>query len=309
VAEHPVDIAHHVTWGSLVLGSPMWRLGVPFVFGPIGGGQVTPKGYQRYFGHYWAREVLRKWTVQRIVPVSPLSRRPVQEAALVLCTNSDTLELVDRMGARKSHLVIDTALPPTYEGGANPRILGTGETLKIVWVGRLLRRKALPLALETLSHIRDIPWHLTIVGGGRWGPRIPGWLRDFQIKDQVNWLGQISWDEVKKEYEKAHLMLFTSLRESSGAQLYEAMGTGLPIVTLNHHGARDMLPDDAAIKVQIGHPAETLRNLASAIRSLAANPAILQGMSVAAINFSATNTWQNKVRQTYELIEESLRAD
>lgn len=35
-----VDLVYHVTWGSLHGGSPLYKLGLPFVFGPVGGGQV-----------------------------------------------------------------------------------------------------------------------------------------------------------------------------------------------------------------------------------------------------------------------------
>jgi glycosyltransferase involved in cell wall biosynthesis len=307
LSEYPFDIVHHVTWGSLVLGSPLWRLGLPFVFGPVGGGQLTPRGYQRYFGGYWWRELARNGAVRRIVPISPLSRRPVRGAHLVLCINTDTLRLVERMGARRSHLIIDAAVPPSYEGGCEPRSLRTGETLRIVWVGRLLRRKGLLLALQALSRIREIPWHLTIVGDGSLGARVPGWLKEFQIEDRVNWLGQISWGEVKREYQKAHVMLFTSLRDSAGNQLYEASACGLPAIVLNHHGARDMLPDSAAIKADVGNPNETISNLSAAIRDLAANPTRVQEMSRAAVEFSATNTWERKVRETYDLIDKSLR--
>ena len=44
------DVVHHVTYGGLHLGSPLWRLPIPLVYGPIGGGQTAPASYWRYFG-------------------------------------------------------------------------------------------------------------------------------------------------------------------------------------------------------------------------------------------------------------------
>lgn len=32
-----VDVVHHVSWGAILGGSELWRLGKPFVFGPAGG--------------------------------------------------------------------------------------------------------------------------------------------------------------------------------------------------------------------------------------------------------------------------------
>jgi hypothetical protein len=34
------DLAHHYSWGALHFGSPLSRLGIPLVFGPVGGGSV-----------------------------------------------------------------------------------------------------------------------------------------------------------------------------------------------------------------------------------------------------------------------------
>ena len=36
------DVSHHVTYASVHVPSQLWRLEIPFVFGPIGGGQTTP---------------------------------------------------------------------------------------------------------------------------------------------------------------------------------------------------------------------------------------------------------------------------
>ena len=47
------DVAHHVTYGGLHLGSMLWRLPIPLVYGPVGGGQTAPASYWRYFGREW----------------------------------------------------------------------------------------------------------------------------------------------------------------------------------------------------------------------------------------------------------------
>ena len=46
-------------WGSLHLGSRLWRLPQPLVYGPIGGGQTAPANYRRYFRPRWPVEKAR----------------------------------------------------------------------------------------------------------------------------------------------------------------------------------------------------------------------------------------------------------
>ncbi|HEV2730006.1 MAG TPA: hypothetical protein VGV15_08240, partial [Terriglobales bacterium] len=44
------QLVHHVTYASVHVPSQLWRLGIPVVFGPIGGGQIAPASMLPYFG-------------------------------------------------------------------------------------------------------------------------------------------------------------------------------------------------------------------------------------------------------------------
>src|SRR5258705_7949801 len=54
------SIAHHVTWGSTQMGSFLYKIGIPYIFGPAGGGQKAPVNFKKYFLHHWAREEKRE---------------------------------------------------------------------------------------------------------------------------------------------------------------------------------------------------------------------------------------------------------
>jgi hypothetical protein len=55
--------AQHVSWGSIQLGSFLYRLDVPFIFGPAGGGQHAPDAFKEYFLEHWSAEEKRKKSV------------------------------------------------------------------------------------------------------------------------------------------------------------------------------------------------------------------------------------------------------
>ena len=86
VAEKPnsYDVVHHVTWGSLHLGSTLWRLKVPMVYGPIGGGQTAPANYWRYFGSEWPAETLQ----DGIYRILAEAKQPKSADNSELCGNS-----------------------------------------------------------------------------------------------------------------------------------------------------------------------------------------------------------------------------
>jgi glycosyltransferase involved in cell wall biosynthesis len=73
-------------------------------------------------------------------------------------------------------------------------------------------------------------------------------------------------------YRSADVFIFTSLRDSFGAQVLEAMGAGLPVVTLDHQGVGTFVPEKAAFKVPVKNPEETVAGLVEAIRTLMVSP-------------------------------------
>jgi glycosyltransferase involved in cell wall biosynthesis len=75
-------------------------------------------------------------------------------------------------------------------------------------------------------------------------------------------------------YERSQVLLFTSLRDTSGNVVLEAMAHGLPVVALDQHGAREILDADSGMKVPILDQAQVVRDLAAALERLALDPAL-----------------------------------
>ena len=149
--------------------------------------------------------------------------------------------------------------------------------LRIFWVGRLVPRKALLLALEALSKISpSIDVSCTIVGDGPQGRYVRDWIAQLNSRERVTWLGQLGWEVAMQVYENHDVLLFTSLRDTGGTQLIEAMGKGLPIVTLDHHGAHVAVPPEAGIKIPVTTPERTVREIAQALECLAREPATVE---------------------------------
>jgi hypothetical protein len=49
------DLAQHVSWGTVSAPPLLWRLPIPFVWGPVGGGQTAPRPFRQYFGDAWRK--------------------------------------------------------------------------------------------------------------------------------------------------------------------------------------------------------------------------------------------------------------
>ncbi|MEZ0486586.1 glycosyltransferase family 4 protein [Fibrella aquatica] len=292
------DLVHHVTYSSLQLGSFMYRVGKPFIFGPVGGGQRVPKSMKQYLGGYYSREVMRdgaSWLFQRL---NPGYYQTMRQADLVLISNADTLKLARQSRPDKPiEQVLDSGIGEEFtslgplERSANPPVMN------LLWVGRLLPRKALELSIHAFSRVNpELPIRLTIVGGqGQIADQVTTYLTRYKVTDRVKWVGHVSYDEVRQYYQQSDAFLFTSLRDSCPTQVTEAMAYSMPVITLAIHGQAELVDGTNGIKVAVNDPEQVVNDLAKAIEWLYYHPAERLEMGRRAYAFSKSQVWDKKI--------------
>lgn len=305
--EWSFDVIHHITLGSLQGGSWLWRLGKPMVFGPVGGGQTAPAAFKQYFGGAWRQEAARSLLRCRMAAWNPVLRGTIRHASATLATNQDTLEIARRLGGKNISLFLDTSLPRDFFPDNLPQ-RKADTCLKLLWVGRLMPRKALQIALEAVSKVNpELPIKLNIVGGGQLEDDVGKWIRHYQVADRVEFHGQLPWEQVKQHYLTSDVFLFTSLRDSFGSQVLEAMAYGLPVVALDHHGVRDFVPKTAGIKIPVTSPEQVTADMAAAIETLYRQPEERLRMGGAGYSFARKHTWESfsqKIERVYRQIQQ-----
>jgi glycosyltransferase involved in cell wall biosynthesis len=288
----------------------MYKLNLPFIFGPVGGGQSAPVEFKCYFGKYWKIEVARNITSRLLLLLNPSTKGALRSANNVLVSNRDTEKLAKKTGARNISLFFDTGLPSSFFPSEVP-LFSYNNVLRILWVGRLMPRKGLKLVLDSLAKVKLlVDFQLTIVGDGEMGIFVNDWLRELDLVNKVTWMGQIPFDEVKEQYIKSDLFILTSLRDSCPAQLLEAMAFGLPVITLDLHGASLAVPDNTGIKIKPTTPEETKEEIANAVIYFSKNKEVLKQMGANAHKYALQQTWEKKVgyvyNNFYQLTEERI---
>jgi len=303
------DLVHHATYSSLQMASWLWRLGKPLIIGPLGGGQQTARSFRQYIPDWFKSETMRNAIGQLLLTGDRNVRQSIRHAALVLTTNQETAAKVRALGAKRVELFLDSGLPDSFLPAEFPT-RQPSPTLRLLWLGRLIHRKALPLVLDALAEVAlRVPFHLTIVGDGPVGPELPELLRQRGLTERVTHRGALPWTAVREVFLTHDVFLFASLRDSFASQFLEAMGTGLPIITLNHQGARDFIPEDAAIKVQVTTPAETVAALARAVEHCYDQPERRTAMGQVGYNFARTQSWPARSHRLMKLVGEVMPVD
>lgn len=297
--ENDVDIIHHRTWSSLHGGSELWKLSKPFLWGPIGGGQIAPDALLSFFEEEKLTEKFRSFVTNHYSVFFPVAASAARNSEIIITANRETKDLLEKSGAKQVLLGLDSSLEKEFIPLRCP-MHNKSDKLKILWVGRVYPRKGLNLVLKTLGRVK-IPFEFSIVGDGPWGHKISGWISEYNLDGKVKWYGQLPWEDLKKIYEENDVFFYTSLRESFGSQLLEAMAFGLPVITLDCFGARDFIPDEAGLKIKVTTMEETLNNLVAAVEHLWENSDNRRKKGVKAYQFAIENTWDNHIRQ-YEKI-------
>jgi len=163
-----------------------------------------------------------------------------------------------------------------------------------------MERKALLLSLQALAKL-SFPFSMTILGDGPQGHLIKAWIEELGLVDNVQWKGRVPWHEVQAAFKEHQVFLFTSLRDSFGSQIVEAMSHGLAIVTLDHQGAHDFVPDAAGIRVPVTKPDQSIGALGEALTMIHENPMQFHKMSKAGLEFARLNAWSLKARSITEI--------
>ncbi len=295
------DLVHYVSWSTVSVAPPFECLGKPGIWGPCGGGQKAPAGFRRYFGRAWIREWMRNLRVD-LLPSLPGWRRAVRRASLLLATNRETQALLRRSSGRDVPLFLDSGVPTTF-CPSGPPDREPGRPFRLLWVGRLEPRKAFPLALDALAQVTE-PWELTVVGQG---PLRRTWEAEAtRFGASVRFLGQVDWPAMPRLFRAADALLFTSLRDSFGSVVLEALAHGVPVIGLDHQGVGTFVPPEAAIKVPVTCPAETVRGLAAGIGRLIRRPEVWHRMRQAAWRYAQTERWERRVERMLGLYESVL---
>jgi glycosyltransferase involved in cell wall biosynthesis len=297
------DVMHHTGWGSLHLGSRLWRLPAPLVYGPIGGGQTAPAAYRRYFGRDWATERVRGVvTSGTSLKLNSWSRETVRNSAVVLATNSATESACRALGAKDIRYFLAEGLPQEWIGTPHRRPAGVPVVL---WVGRMLARKAPVLAVRAFAELRkEMQARLVMAGDGPLLPHVQAAVEQLGLTGDVELLGRVAWPKLAELYTSASVFLFCSLRDSSSSQFLEALGKGLPAVTLDLHGMADVKVGVAAEKVPLTrNPDELPGQLAAAMRTVLTRDD-WGARSAAAVEWASEHTFPSKAAAASRIYQE-----
>lgn len=294
---HEFDLFHHITFNSfeVVPGLINSFPGIK-VWGPIGGGQRAPFPITATLT---LKGRLKERLRSRRISLSRRNRgliRCLESCDWVLFANEETRNLFKTVKLKSSWQMIDVGVDPT-------RFTPSGDLAdghRIFSAGNFEARKGTRLLLMAFqqAHWENPRLRLRLAGEGPELPRERRWVEENGLHEVITFSGRRSHAEMAEEFAHADVFVFPSIRDTSGAIVLEAMACGLPVVCLDHQGARLMVGENAGIRVKPQSLELTIHGIAAAILELSGNAPLRESLGKNARERVLREfTWEKKAEQ------------
>ena len=278
------DLTHQLTMIGFREPGFLWQLPMPFVWGPVGGTQNVPWRLLPALGplegtRHGCRNVINEWQKRR----HRRSKEAFQRAAAIIAVASDTQQEIRRHHGVESR-VIAAALCEPGHARSRVRIPHDGPT-RFVFTGLHLSRKGLPFALRAMARLpRDIAWTLDVMGAGPLSESWTALAARLGLTDRITFHGYAPREKLMEVLNSGDAYLFPSLLEGWPAAIAEALTLGLPVITTDLHGMRDMVTEECGRLVPATSSAVLIDGFAEACAEFARSPGLVERLSRGALH-------------------------
>ena len=300
--QEPYDLVHLITYVGWRFPGKFYQLGIPFVWGPIGGLMNMPRRLFPALGikgaiYYSGRNLIN--TLQIHLLRGP--RKALRQAhGAVIAATPDIRAALLRYFEAPSQVICEVGLPELNPGRACRRT--NDEPLRICWSGLHIPRKALSLLLRAVARLPpDLRYRLEILGDG---PSSRAWRRlakRLGVGRNCHWHGQLPRELALEVMRGCHVFVITSLEELTSTVAVEAIALGLPIVCLDHCGFADLVTDKCGIKIHIESLSQVIGDFAEALKRLSQNEHLRLQLARGALRRSKDYSWKSKMGALNEL--------
>lgn len=173
--------------------------------------------------------------------------------------------------------------------------------LTCLYVGQISHRKGIRTLLEAAQRCRDMPVRFRLIGPIVTADVLEG------LPDNVVYEGPSLPGGVAQAMRNADFFVLPTIEDSFALVLFEAMATGLAVVTTTHAGASELIEDGRdGLIVPPGNAAA----LADAIRRLAEQPELRARLGEAAcIKVQAAHSWESYGQSVLTAIQSRLEGE
>lgn len=272
----PFDLAHHVTFVNDWMPSGVAGLRVPFIWGPVGGStHVIPKAFKGALApRERAFEAIRRGTQELLKRFDPFVIATRRSARLILTYTEEALAGIPRRFRAKTRPIVHIGVIEAELPAKRPLSKRDGG-FNVLTGGRLVHWKGFDLLIEGFGRIAPAnpSIRIDVTGKGSFKATLERLAASSGIEDRVRFLGQLpDRSDVYAALVECDLFALPTLRDGPPVAILEAMLAGKPILCLDFGATRELVPDQAGIKIPVHSRPQVVADLAAALEWAVQHP-------------------------------------
>ena len=295
------DLSHHVTFVKYWAPSCLAWLKIPFIWGPVGGGEFTPKGLLSSLEIRGRIFEFVKLIAARGGEWDPFVRRIAKKATVVFASTKDTAQRLNCMGLKNVQVQTQIGMNEDeveLKSSSNAGCI-------FISIGRMIHWKGFMLGLKAFSRLNEKTSQYWFIGDGPCEHQLKKYVQENGLKQRVHFFGSISHAEVQKKLSKADVLLHPSYHDSAGLVCLEAMALGKPVICLDTGGPAFLIDQSSGIKCSIESESAAIDSIQRGMELLQNNNNFLMRLSKSSVDRVKSNfLWKTKVENFSDIYNE-----
>ena len=298
------DLVHHVTFARYWAPSFLCLLGIPLVWGPVGGGESAPRSFWQGAASdsflYEARRVIARWIGEH----GPFVRATARRSALALASTEETAHRLRALGSRQVTVFSQVGLTDRECERLGRLEDRPPSRLRFISVGELEHWKGYAIALAAFARASLEGSEYWLIGDGRERQRLERLAARLGVADRVKFHGKTARETVFRRLQECDVLLHPVLHDSAGYASLEAMAAGLPVICLDLGGPRVQVTPESGFRIPARTPDQAIRDIAGAMLELSHDAELRRRLGRGARDrIDRTFRWSVKTQQLNSLYE------
>lgn len=292
------DIFHHLTFGNIWLPTFVSLIDIPFIWGPVGGGEKVPINFMKDFSLSGKIKELLRIGIISTLHFNPLFRFCCRRAKAIIVKTEHTAKIIPGMYKNKVVQMTDVGISRNTYHLVRPSADTT--SFRIICVGKMVYWRGFDIAIRSFGRVRSRLDNaiLIIVGNGPEKERLIKIATEEGVLNRVVFMGELSEEMLRHEMNKSAIFLNPCLKEGGVTILINAMQHGMPVISVDTGGVTNIVP---GIKIPLQNPEQVISMLAGALLKLGQDTELRDRMGRACRTSVEKHTWEEKARQIYEI--------
>ena len=288
------DIVHNLNFHNDWTPSYLWKLGKPFVWGPIGHHPAIPTQYLKPYKKIQALRDKTMWVIKQLFwRFSSDLRNTAKNANHILCMNRSVTDVMNI--ERQQHSIMPSVATDDFGHNLNER----RKKFSLISAGRLVPLQGFDLCINSFASFlsklpdeRKTQCELMIIGSGPEKANYVALAKELGVEKFIHFVDWMERNELMQLMKDASAFVFPS-HEGAGMIVAEALSFGVPVICLDNSGPGQFIDEACGIKVPQQNYGETVSDLSEGIFQL----------------FSDRNKWKKMREKARERFEQYFHWD